>query len=205
MVKIEKNKLLSMQIRLHKLITNGKNDDSPGVIRKIERQIRRIEQNQERIFSPFFVGGDVGYFKPSDTGQWIYEESTTPLPIRWNNTGYSHTYYEMPPQQGWVCPLCGCANAPWLPSCPCSTKEEQRLYMKEIGSMEFWLRDDRDIQFNETLDCTFSLYGEDEDELLTIEQYWELCCRFAAAMGFNESTIEEWFGQQKGILYGNCT
>ena len=45
MVRIEKNKLLSMQIRLHKLITNGKNDDSPGVIRKIERQIRRIEQN----------------------------------------------------------------------------------------------------------------------------------------------------------------
>lgn len=66
---------------------------------------------------------------------------------------------------------------------------------KEIGSIEFWLRDDRDIQFNETLDCTFSLYGEDEDELLTIEQYWELCCRFAAAMGFNESTIEEWFGK----------
>ena len=61
----------------------------------------------------------MGYFKPSYTGQWIYEESTTPLPIRWNNTGYSHTYYEILPQQGWVCPLCGRANAPWVMTCPC--------------------------------------------------------------------------------------
>ena len=44
-MKKDKNKLLAMENRLHKLKTNGKNDDSPGVIRKIERQIRRIKQD----------------------------------------------------------------------------------------------------------------------------------------------------------------
>lgn len=44
-MKKDKSKLLAMENRLHKLKTNGKNDDSPGVIRKIERQIRRIKQD----------------------------------------------------------------------------------------------------------------------------------------------------------------
>ena len=30
--------------------------------------------------------------------------------------------YQMTPQQGWVCPLCGKANAPWAPSCDCHIK-----------------------------------------------------------------------------------
>ncbi len=45
MVNINKNKLLTLKIRLHKLQTNGKNIDSLGVIGKIERKIRQIEQN----------------------------------------------------------------------------------------------------------------------------------------------------------------
>ncbi len=40
-----KNKLLAMEIRLHKLKTNGKNEDSPGVVRKLERKIRKIKDN----------------------------------------------------------------------------------------------------------------------------------------------------------------
>ena len=44
-VNINKNKLLTLKIRLHKLQTNGKNIDSLGVIGKIERKIRQIEQN----------------------------------------------------------------------------------------------------------------------------------------------------------------
>lgn len=39
-----KEKLLILEHRLHKLKTNGKNEDSPGVINKIERQIRRLKQ-----------------------------------------------------------------------------------------------------------------------------------------------------------------
>lgn len=26
-----------------------------------------------------------------------------------------------PIQYGWVCPKCGCVNAPWVSSCPCAT------------------------------------------------------------------------------------
>jgi len=66
--------------------------------------------------------------------------------------------------------------------------------MKNIGSIEFWLRDDRDIEYNESVDCIWQLYGEEEDEILSIEKYHDLCKSFAAAMGFAESTINEWFG-----------
>ena len=32
-----------LKFRLHKLRNNGKNLDSPGVVKKLERQIRRME------------------------------------------------------------------------------------------------------------------------------------------------------------------
>ena len=44
MVNIQTEKLLAMKIRLHKLKNNGRNNDSPGVVRKLERQIRQIEK-----------------------------------------------------------------------------------------------------------------------------------------------------------------
>lgn len=43
MVNIKTNKLLALEIRLHNLKSNGRNNDSPGVIRKIEREIRQIK------------------------------------------------------------------------------------------------------------------------------------------------------------------
>lgn len=39
-----KDKLLAMENRLHKLKNNGKNSDSPGVVRKLERKIRNLKQ-----------------------------------------------------------------------------------------------------------------------------------------------------------------
>lgn len=68
--------------------------------------------------------------------------------------------------------------------------------MKNIGSMEFWLRDNREIEFNDSVDCTFELYGtgDEIEEIMSIEKYWCLCRYFAAAMGFSEQTITEWFG-----------
>ena len=68
--------------------------------------------------------------------------------------------------------------------------------MKNIGSMEFWLRDNREIEYNDSIDCTFDLYGIDDEmeEIMSIEKYWCLCRYFAAAMGFSEATITEWFG-----------
>lgn len=47
MVRVDKNRLLTAKIRLHKLKSNGKNSDSPGVIRKIEREIRHMKEDRE--------------------------------------------------------------------------------------------------------------------------------------------------------------
>ena len=44
MTKKNTKKLAALKIRLHQLKNNGKNDDSPGVIKKIEREIRYIEK-----------------------------------------------------------------------------------------------------------------------------------------------------------------
>lgn len=41
MTNLEKAGLLRM--RLHKLQTNGKNEDSNGVVKKLKRQIRNLE------------------------------------------------------------------------------------------------------------------------------------------------------------------
>jgi hypothetical protein len=41
----DEEKLLALENRLHKLKTNGKNSDSPGVIKKLQRKIRNIKQN----------------------------------------------------------------------------------------------------------------------------------------------------------------
>lgn len=39
--------LVALENRLHKLKTNGKNEDSPGVVRKLERKILKIKQNKK--------------------------------------------------------------------------------------------------------------------------------------------------------------
>ena len=73
---------------------------------------------------------------------------------------------------------------------------DEKPIMKQIGTMEFWLRDDRENEYNETIDCSYALYGTggELEEVMSIEKYWCLCRSFAAAMGFCENTIEEWFG-----------
>ena len=42
MISSNEYKILALEARLHKLKTDGKNEDSPGVIRKIERKLRRM-------------------------------------------------------------------------------------------------------------------------------------------------------------------
>lgn len=68
--------------------------------------------------------------------------------------------------------------------------------VERLGYMRFEYEDDRASKFNESTDCTYALYGVDDEfsELMSIEQYWRLCRHFAAAMGFCEATIKEWFG-----------
>ena len=67
--------------------------------------------------------------------------------------------------------------------------------VKRIGEMKFWLDDYRDYEYNESVECNFPLYGVADADLLSIGDYYQFCKQFAAAMGFRESTIEEWFGK----------
>ena len=61
------------------------------------------------------------------------------------------------------------------------TFKEDNEKPHEIGTMNFWLHDTRDKEFNETVDCCYALYGYDDDEVMDIERYWNLCRSFAAA------------------------
>ena len=38
-------KILAMENRLHKLKTNGRNADSPGVVKKLQRKLRRLKKD----------------------------------------------------------------------------------------------------------------------------------------------------------------
>ena len=49
--------------------------------------------------------------------------------------------------------------------------------------------------YNETCKMEKVWYGEMADgQIMDIETYHTICKEFAAAMGFCEKTIEEWFG-----------
>ena len=62
-----------------------------------------------------------------------------------------------------------------------------------MGSIEFKLTDKRESIYNESVNCSFELFGTNDDEILSIEDYYDLCRRFAFTMGFCEATIDEWF------------
>jgi hypothetical protein len=49
MVNIDTNKLTGLEVRLHRLKNNGRNMDSPGVVRKIERQIRHMKREMGEV------------------------------------------------------------------------------------------------------------------------------------------------------------
>lgn len=63
--------------------------------------------------------------------------------------------------------------------------------------MKFELIDNtrKDI-YNETCIMEKRFYGETDDgQIMDIETYYIMCREFAAAMGFGEKTIDEWFGE----------
>ena len=62
--------------------------------------------------------------------------------------------------------------------------------------MKFELIDNtRKNIYNESCKMEKSWYGEENDgQIMSIETYYTLCKEFAAAMGFAEKTIDEWFG-----------
>lgn len=42
-----KKSLLELKVRLHKLENNGRNKDSQGVVTKLRRKIRRLEEKEK--------------------------------------------------------------------------------------------------------------------------------------------------------------
>ena len=66
---------------------------------------------------------------------------------------------------------------------------------EKIGELRFCLDDYRDSIYNESIDLTYSLYGAESDEILSLDMFRGYCKYFAAAMGYSEKTIDEVFGE----------
>lgn len=68
---------------------------------------------------------------------------------------------------------------------------------KNIGTIHFWIDDDRESIYNQSIDLSYSLYSEDgEDDIVEINTLVDYCMNFAKAMGFAEQTVEEAFGRR---------
>lgn len=66
--------------------------------------------------------------------------------------------------------------------------------MDKIGEMRFCLDDYRPQEFNESIDCTFGIWGNENTDVMPIEYYHDFCKRFALTMGFAENVVNQWFG-----------
>ena len=70
------------------------------------------------------------------------------------------------------------------------------MVAKNIGNIHFWIDDDRESIYNQSIDLSYSLYSEDEeDDIIQIELLVDYCMNFAKAMGFAEATVEKAFGR----------
>ena len=68
---------------------------------------------------------------------------------------------------------------------------------KRIGTIHFWIDDDRESIYNQSTDLSYSLYSEDEeDDIIEIDNLVDYCMNFAKAIGFLESTVEQAFGRR---------
>lgn len=76
-----------------------------------------------------------------------------------------------------------------------ANKVEKVEKVQQVGEMRFCFDDWQETKFNESVEATYALYGVEYDSAMSIETYYLLCRQFAAAMGFCEKTINEWFGE----------
>ena len=76
----------------------------------------------------------------------------------------------------------------------------EKVEIEKIGEMRFCLTDYRAVDFNQSVDCVFDLYGYGEsdaiDDVMGIETYWTFCRQFALVMGFGEKLVCDWFGDK---------
>ena len=74
-------------------------------------------------------------FKHSYRDGWVWDDSqTTAVPNYAQGTSYTIFPYNEPIQKGWVCPLCGRANAPWVAQCSCKPQEVKITHTDENKS-----------------------------------------------------------------------
>ncbi len=67
---------------------------------------------------------------------------------------------------------------------------------KRVGTIHFWIDDDRESIYNQSIDLSYSLYSEDEEtDIIEIDTLVDYCINFAKAMGFAEATVEKAFGR----------
>lgn len=71
------------------------------------------------------------------------------------------------------------------------------MAVKRIGTIHFWVDDDRDSIYNQSTDLSYALYAEDEaDDVVEIDNLVDYCMYFAKAIGFAEATVERAFGRK---------
>lgn len=65
------------------------------------------------------------------------------------------------------------------------------------NTMKFILKDGTNKnEYNESCEMVKTWYSNPEEaEIMSMEEYYVFCKQFAAAMGYPEKTIEEWFGE----------
>ena len=61
--------------------------------------------------------------------------------------------------------------------------------------IKFELCDNHNIgKYNESTTMIKEFYPSEDYEILSLEDYYMYCKQFAAAMGYSEKNIEDWFG-----------
>ena len=62
--------------------------------------------------------------------------------------------------------------------------------------IKFELCDNHNIdKYNESITMIKELYPSEDCGILSLEDYYMYCKQFAAAMGYTEKSIEDWFGE----------
>ena len=75
----------------------------------------------------------------------------------------------------------------------------RKCYMDKIdkfGEMRFVYDDYRPSKYNDSVDCTFALFGTEDEELMSLEDYYRFVRYFALAMGFSEKAVDKWFPEE---------
>lgn len=71
---------------------------------------------------------------------------------------------------------------------------------KRVGTIHFWIDDDRESIYNQSVDLSYALCVEDEEDdmvdIIEIVDLVDYCMNFAKAFGFAESTVERAFGRR---------